>query len=522
MSAIPDGIALHLEGYERRMERLAERAQAGPPRPAVPRASIEAASTSPRMAGWPAHRSSLNQQLARQGGDLRARVRDACINSPYLVNARDQFGADHIATGIVPSPRTRDEDLNERVKEEFLAWTNYADADGLLDYYGQQALGSYELFEAGEYFIRFRPRRPEDGFDIPLQVQLLPSEMLPYDRTECLPNGNIIRMGIEFDLVGRRVAYHFWREHPGDLAWGSGRAGETVRVPADQIRHVYDPRRIGQVRGLPRPTAALTRDRMRGDYEDAELERKRAAACHVAAVSDDDDIDDSDPIPGMADPGDPAGGAGVAPATGHGEPHVEISPGMSSYIGRRKVTFNNPPDSGPNYEQFDRRTLLAEAAGIGMPYVHVTGDTLAANYSNSRMSRLIYKPRVEMLQHHVMVQQHCRPVWEQWVRAAALSGRLGALSYQQMRDLQLRVDHRPCKWDYIDPKKDIGAEIDAINAGIDSRSAAIERRGEEPAEVDRRRAADRDRERRHGLERQQQQQQRPQPQRDPPPGPGWR
>ncbi|WP_414633806.1 phage portal protein [Paracoccus marcusii] len=29
-------------------------------------------------------------------------------------------------------------------------------------------------------------------------------------------NGNRIRCGIEFDGIGRRVAYHFRRRHPGD------------------------------------------------------------------------------------------------------------------------------------------------------------------------------------------------------------------------------------------------------------------------------------------------------------------
>ena len=29
------------------------------------------------------------------------------------------------------------------------------------------------------------------------------------------PDGNVIRQGIEFDAIGRRVAYHFLRRHPG-------------------------------------------------------------------------------------------------------------------------------------------------------------------------------------------------------------------------------------------------------------------------------------------------------------------
>ena len=52
---------------------------------------------------------------------------------------------------------------------------------------------------------------------MPLQLQMLPSEMLPLNRNEDLPGGNVIRQGIEFDAIGRRVAYWFLRRHPGDL-----------------------------------------------------------------------------------------------------------------------------------------------------------------------------------------------------------------------------------------------------------------------------------------------------------------
>jgi hypothetical protein len=67
-----------------------------------------------------------------------------------------------------------------------------ADADGLTDFYGLQAMAARAMFEAGECFIRFRSRRPEDGLQearrgaspdrepmsVPLQLQMLSSEHL--------------------------------------------------------------------------------------------------------------------------------------------------------------------------------------------------------------------------------------------------------------------------------------------------------------------------------------------------------
>jgi len=65
-----------------------------------------------------------------------------------------------------------------------------------------------------------------------------------------LPNGNVIRGGIEFDKISRRVAYHLYREHPGERLMFFN-AGETTRVPANSVLHIYKPLRPGQYRPPP-------------------------------------------------------------------------------------------------------------------------------------------------------------------------------------------------------------------------------------------------------------------------------
>ena len=84
---------------------------------------------------------------------------------------------------------------------------------------------------------------------------MLPSEMLPLNRNKISPGDNVIRQGSEFDAIGRRVAYHFLRRHPGDMT-DPGLAGDIVRVPASEIVHVIDPVDAGQLRGVSRFAAA--------------------------------------------------------------------------------------------------------------------------------------------------------------------------------------------------------------------------------------------------------------------------
>ena len=99
----------------------------------------------------------------------------------------------------------------------WLDWTDDADADGFTDFYGLQRRAAREVFIAGEVFFRFRPRRPEDGLTVPLQLQMLPSEMLPLNRNEVCPAATSSARASSSTAIGRRVAYHFLRRHPGDI-----------------------------------------------------------------------------------------------------------------------------------------------------------------------------------------------------------------------------------------------------------------------------------------------------------------
>ena len=148
------------------------------------------------------------------------------------------FAAHAVGCGIKPSSLVEDRALKHQIQRLWLAWTDEADADGLTDFYGLQTMAARAMFEAGECFFRFRARRPEDGLAVPLQLQMLSSEHLPLAKCETLPNGNEIIFGIELDRIGRRVAYHFHRTHPGDVRQRSTRLTALARpcTPASDGR----------------------------------------------------------------------------------------------------------------------------------------------------------------------------------------------------------------------------------------------------------------------------------------------
>ena len=143
--------------------------------------------------------------------DTLAAVRATVVGLTEMAAADPAATAPDITTGnvvgagIKPSSLIQDAGLKAEVQRLWLDWTDEADAEGFTDFYGLQRRVAREVFLAGEVFLRFRPRRPEDGLAVPLQLQMIPSEMLPLTKTEPW-GGNPVRQGIEFDAIGRRVS----------------------------------------------------------------------------------------------------------------------------------------------------------------------------------------------------------------------------------------------------------------------------------------------------------------------------
>jgi capsid protein len=80
-----------------------------------------------------------------------------------------------------------------------------------------------------------------------------------------------------------------------------------------------------------------------------------------------------------------------------------------------------------------------------------------------------------------------------------LSGALDLSGFADNSAAYLPVKWIPPKWDWVDPFKDRKAEIEAIEAGLKSRSDVIESEGYDAEEVDRRIAQDHAREEGLGL-----------------------
>ena len=439
---------------------------------------FDATSGQRRLKGFVTSRAHVNALIAASGPEMNARARWLVRNNGYAANAIESWAANTVGDGISPNSSIAQASRKDAVQRLWLAWTDDADAEGLTDFYGLQRRAAREVFMTGEVFLRFRPRRVEDGLVVPLQVQMLPSEMLPLAHNAVDVNGNVIRQGIEFDRVGRRMAFHFLRRHPGDST-DPGLSGETVRVPASEVLHIIDPVEAGQLRGVSRFAPAIVKLFLLDQYDDAELDRKKVAAMYAMFVTS------------------PAPDNPLAPP----DEEYEVAPGQVVRLDPGEdVTVSAPADSGSTYEPFQYRTLLQISAALGIPYGYLSNDGAKGNFSNSRLSLIEFRRRVSAWQHSVMVFQMCRPVWARFMDTAVLAGALRLPGYDRRRAEYLACNWLPTKWDWVDPLKDANAEIAQIEAGLKSRTQAIAERGYDAEQVDAEIARERDREKRLGLD----------------------
>ncbi|UJM42973.1 phage portal protein [Bartonella henselae] len=431
---------------------------------------FEAASKSRRMGGFDPAKKHINKAIAECGDTIVARSRWLYDNESLYGSATEEWVSAAVSDGIKPYPRIEGfQEEKKKLLDLWWQWVDEADYDEDANFYGLQATIAREVFLTGECFVRLHYVDLYGRSGVPFQLQIYPTEML--DLTYNGPaetEGNYIRMGIEFNASGKRVAYHFWEHHPYDdcPANRAFKSQERIRVPAEMVLHIKERRIAGQLRGSPKITRCMTKIFQLESYDDAELDRKRTAALFAAFVKDNS--------PNVAKLSDNRDKNDVeeeyeAPA---------IAPGASLYLGENKeVTFSNPVEVGGSYEAFQFRNISKICSALNMPYAVVTGDVTRGNFSNVRTSIIQFRRHVKQWREHIIAFQFNRIVWERFVEMAVLSGRVHLPGWEENPLPWLQCESFAPPLEMIDPNKDITAEKEEIRAGLKTRRMALAERG---------------------------------------------
>lgn len=425
--------------------------------------------------GWKPRRAgaSANADHQADAEPLRIRSRSLQQNVPYIAQGMRALVAQTVGTGITPlftGPHAA------VLNALWAKWTPFADADGRTNVYGQQALGYRTMEGDGEVLLRARTRRPSDGLPVPLQFQLLEIDWLDSKRNEKHGPNTIIN-GIEYDPLGRKVAYWLFPNHPGDnlltrVLGSVGLRSQSRPVPADQIIHLFNPDRPGQGRGITRLAPVITAVRDLQLYEDAEAQRKNLETRLAVLATGDTTAMQEDPGGDQGEGGDASrtGDLGALPS-GH---ILEMPQGMSFQIVE--------PKAAPGYVEYVKQRLHVIAAGFGVTYEMMTGDMSEVNFSSARMRQNDFRRDVEITQWTCLIPTLCEAVCRMFVDHAYLAGLIGSTEYG--------VEHTTPRWNSPNPLQDAQADLVEIAGGLSSFSEKVRQRGYKPEALHAELAAD--------------------------------
>jgi lambda family phage portal protein len=424
-------------------------------------------------ADWITSGTSADSEIKSSFKALRNRARQLCRDNDYARQALRVIQNNVIGHGIKHQGQVRmqrggklDEVINGRIHNAWQHWGNKkrCDVSGILGFHDLERLICRSLAESGEVFIRMI-RQPFGDSKIPFALQLLESDYLVDDEVPQPAKGNTVRMGIEVDSYLRPQAYHFYSNHPGDTYAGNTRTnGRKLRIPADEIIHLFLPERPGQTRGVTWFASALMRMHMLQGYEEAEVVRARASSALMGFISSPE-------------------GELMGDEVYDNERVSEFTPGVFKYL-QPGESVNVPDLNAPDgqLEPFTRSMLRAVAAGIGVSFESISKNFSESNYSSSRLSLLEERDTYKVLQRY-MVENFHQTVFDKWLDMAVLSGELNLPGYETNPERYAASKWVPRSWEWVDPQKEVNAYKDAVRCGFKTLGQVIAEQGGDLDEV---------------------------------------
>jgi lambda family phage portal protein len=409
-----------------------------------------------RLTGdWSAMNTSADSEILTSLRILRARSRQLVRDNEYAKNAVRLIMNNVVGNGIGMQAQVMSAGgklqakINDSIEGTYAEWSKKKTCHvaGMLSFSEIERLCMVQLVTSGEAIVR-KIRRPFGGGNIPLALEVMEADQLLDNwQTARAPNGNAIRMGVEIDEWHRPVAYWFSPKHPGDYQFTTFEPSRFVRVPAEDIIHLYIVERWPQSRGEPWFHAALKTLHNVGGYEDAEIVKARASANIVGFIRS--------PEPLASD------------GTVNGRKVLDTEPGTwQTLLPGEDVAGFAPNTPNPAVDPFLRYMLRKMAAGIGVSYESMSRDYSQSNYSSSRLALLDDRDLYRMVQGFI-----CRNLREdihrEFLDAAVLVGavKVGNDYFSNSAKYQA-VRYKPRGWSWIDPAKEVAAYKMAVRSGF--------------------------------------------------------
>jgi lambda family phage portal protein len=448
----------------------------------VAQRNYAAAAVNRLNAGWTTTSMSANSDIHRSLDAVRARSRKLANDDEYVrkwlnMVATNVVGPDgvRLQARIYDAPARPDTAANSAVESAWQRWcaAGVCDAAGRLSMVDLEQLAIKAAARDGEYLLRW-VRGADAGNEFGLALQALDTDRLdtllnrPADGTS-----NAVRMGVEINAYGRPVAYHLKANHPGDLYQTmSGLQGsQHIRVLAADILHGFIQERPEQVRGMPWAHAAMIRLNNLGGYEEAAVIAARVGASKMGFFVTPDG--QAETVSTGTNPDD---GAEESPGFA-----MDADPGTFQSLPEGvKFEAFDPDYPAAMYAEFVKANLRGVASGLGVAYHALANDLEGVSFSSIRSGTLEERDQWMMIQRW-FIQSLLERVYNEWLPQALALGQVrlsngSALSVGKLDKFRART-WQGRRWEWVDPLKDIEADIAAVRAGFKSPQAVAAKLG---------------------------------------------
>jgi lambda family phage portal protein len=231
-------------------------------------------------------------------------------------------------------------------------------------------------------------------------------------------------------------------------------------VPLTDLLHCFEETSPGQLRGVPWLAPAMGKLKDLKDFVHAHLVAEQVAACYGAFVT------------GATDPA-------LLAEAGRSRSNLEdLSPGTIQYLGDgESVQFSDPARPGTTLGPYVEWALHGVAAALRYPY-ELLAKQFTNNFSGGRLALIDGRITFKCWQ-HVLIDRTLRKLWARFVDQCVIQGAVAIdpVRYEENRAHFLNHQWIPPGWPWVDPDKEVKADVAAIEAGLTTQTESLASRG---------------------------------------------
>jgi len=449
----------------------------------MPQAGYTGGQVNRMNGGWRPNNRTGDAEIKKNWELLTARARWLGRNNPWCVGASDTLVNNLIGEGVQTRAAVRDSDgkllrdWNRAANDAYSRWMEQSDAAGRMHWFMQTRTNLYQTIEAGESLL------VETALNDPGRIAPIAFELVEPDQFDCTKdrprdgNLNKIVRGVEFDARGRRVAYHLWTEHPGDIYGGRH---ESERVEAWRVIHLFKSKRATATRGASWFAPIVTALWNSYQYMEYEIDAAKVASFFVYMLRREHGTGQG---LGFVDENGEA-----APVDEFGNSQAPLGPGIGLYGGPKDgldiIQSNRPNGNAVPWLKF---MLQMMGQGVGLSFQRFTGDFSQTTFSSARAADLQDRKGFIPAQAWHAWYVDCE-VRKRVTRQLIASGELvvpsgGVARFDRNQSRWLACKARPPGWGYIDPEKQVAASLAAIGGGLSTWEKELAEKGLDRDEV---------------------------------------